>query len=602
MAIIQGGPGADVLQGGSTADHFDGGAGSDTASYQGASRGVVADLAAGSAYKILRFMPLGDSITYGVIASSTDTESGGYRSAMLDQLAAMGVRVDMVGSQRNGPASMSDRDHEGYRGWTINQLDGIDAAAVAAQRPDAVLLIAGTNDSASDSVATMVADLRALLLSLTAADPALTVLVGSLPPVRVGQQPQARADRVDDYNDAMPGLVAELAASGRKVEFVDMRDLSEADITAPPADSGLHPTAAGYGKIATHWTDALREHFGLQAGAIGSDRDTFASIENLLGSAHADELSGDAQANTLTGGAGDDRLDGRDGNDVLDGGSGKDLMTGGAGSDSFFVDDSGDRTVETAGGGIDEAHAFVSWTLPDQVENLFLRSGAHLSGTGNALANTLIGNSGANSLNGLAGNDTLEGRGGNDRLDGGGGTDRLVGGLGNDMYFVDASSDATVEEAGGGSDEVHATLNWTLADQVEKLFLRSGAHLAGTGNAMANAVTGNSGNNAINGLAGDDALDGRGGNDRIEGGLGEDLMLGGTGDDTFVFKAGHGFDTVADFLAGGTEDRVEVSGYAGYTELRQVGADTWVVFAETDMLALLGVQASDLGQNDFVFT
>lgn len=66
--------------------------------------------------------------------------------------------------------------------------------------------------------------------------------------------------------------------------------------------------------------------------------------------------------------------------------------------------------------------------------------------------------------------------------------------------------------------------------------------------------------------------------------------------------SGNGHDTVADFLAGGTEDRVEVSGYAGYTELRQVGADMWVVFTETDMLALLGVQASDLGQNDFVFT
>ncbi|TIM08953.1 MAG: hypothetical protein E5Y67_28035, partial [Mesorhizobium sp.] len=183
-------------------DAFIGGAGSDAVNYGASPRGVIADLASGHAYKLLSILPLGDSITYGVIASSSDTESGGYRKFMLEQLAALNVKIDFVGSSSNGPASMGDRDHEGHRNWTLNQLNGIDNDVVAATKPDAVLLIAGTNDSSTDSVPTMLQDLRSLLLSLTSSDPALTVFVGSLPPVRVGQQSQARADRVDAYNDA----------------------------------------------------------------------------------------------------------------------------------------------------------------------------------------------------------------------------------------------------------------------------------------------------------------------------------------------------------------------------------------------------------------
>jgi Ca2+-binding RTX toxin-like protein len=55
-----------------------------------------------------------------------------------------------------------------------------------------------------------------------------------------------------------------------------------------------------------------------------------------------------------------------------------------------------------------------------------------LSGTGNALANTMIGNSGANSLRGEAGNDTVSGNAGEDVMYGGTGNDWLDGGDGVD--------------------------------------------------------------------------------------------------------------------------------------------------------------------------
>jgi Ca2+-binding RTX toxin-like protein len=67
----------------------------------------------------------------------------------------------------------------------------------------------------------------------------------------------------------------------------------------------------------------------------GGGRDTLANIENVIGSAFADELTGDDGANSLEGGDGDDVLRGEGGNDILNGGPGDDVFIGGAGADIF---------------------------------------------------------------------------------------------------------------------------------------------------------------------------------------------------------------------------------------------------------------------------
>ena len=106
------------------------------------------------------------------------------------------------------------------------------------------------------------------------------------------------------------------------------------------------------------------------------------------------------------------------------------MFRGGAGDDVYVVDSVGDNVADEFNGGTDRVDASVSYTLGNNIENLVLAGTANIGGSGNFLANILIGNSGNNGLFGGTGNDTLFGNDGNDRLDGSTGDDIMKGGFG----------------------------------------------------------------------------------------------------------------------------------------------------------------------------
>jgi Ca2+-binding RTX toxin-like protein len=146
---------------------------------------------------------------------------------------------------------------------------------------------------------------------------------------------------------------------------------------------------------------------------------------------------------------------------------------------------------------------------------------------GNDAANSLRGWRGNDSLLGGAGDDTLVGGAGNDTLDGGRGADTMIGGLGDDQYYVDNVNDSVVELSGEGSDLVYSSVSWTLAANVERLYLTGSAAVSATGNDLANTLYGQ-GNSAANVLSG---------------GLGNDSYYVGAGD-SVVEAPGAGTDTV----------------------------------------------------------
>jgi Ca2+-binding RTX toxin-like protein len=206
-------------------------------------------------------------------------------------------------------------------------------------------------------------------------------------------------------------------------------------------------------------------------------------------------LMGTSGADTLTGAGGNDTLKGGAGNDRLVGKSGADRMFGGAGNDTYYVENAGDRVYETASeastdttdlGGKEKVVSSISFTLSKFVEDLTLTGTGNSNGTGNDLANTILGNSGANTLKGLAGNDILKSGSGNDKLFGGAGKDALTGGKGADIFVFDAapaSRDTITDFSRADGDKIH------LSKAVFKGFAYTGTLLAEDFYAAAGATT-----------------------------------------------------------------------------------------------------------------
>ncbi|HMN38497.1 MAG TPA: Ig-like domain-containing protein [Hyphomicrobium sp.] len=142
---------------------------------------------------------------------------------------------------------------------------------------------------------------------------------------------------------------------------------------------------------------------------------------------------------------GNDTITGSAGSDYIDGGAGDDIMAGGRGNDAYVVDSPGDIVIEEARGGFDHVYASIDYTLGAELEHLTLTENA-VSGTGNALRNTLAGNDRDNILSGGAGDDTLAGNRGDDTLIGGEGSDGYVYELGDGHdTIVELASDAGVD-------------------------------------------------------------------------------------------------------------------------------------------------------------
>lgn len=118
---------------------------------------------------------------------------------------------------------------------------------------------------------------------------------------------------------------------------------------------------------------------------------------------------------------------------------------------------------------------------------------------------------------------------------------QVSGGSANDLYYIDNGNDVIIENSGGGAgDAVFATVNVTLAANLEGLYLLPGA-TAGTGN---NNVNGNSLVAAYDYVG--VTLTSGGANTYFYGSALADVMNGGAGTNTFYGWAG------ADTYNGGT--------------------------------------------------
>jgi len=172
--------------------------------------------------------------------------------------------------------------------------------------------------------------------------------------------------------------------------------------------------------------DVITENLGEGIDKINSSvtYTLSANVESLtLMGALAIDGTGNDLANNITGNAAINVLNGGAGNDILNGGAGADSLIGGLGNDIYTVDNEGDAITENLSEGIDKVNSSVTYTLLANVENLTLSGTSTINGTGNDLANVIIGNTAANQLDGGLGDDTLDGGLGNNILTSGAGYD-----------------------------------------------------------------------------------------------------------------------------------------------------------------------------------
>jgi lysophospholipase L1-like esterase len=243
----------------------------------------------------LKVLPLGDSITAGIVAGGLPG-NGGYRAPLERLLAGHSRKVVLVGDRHDYSPGMLAPWHDGWPGYVIRetspgapgQLYGsLVRHAIVTTHPDVILLMIGTNDflryeatHGTYSVDEMVHSLDLLLDEIYEISPKVRVIVGAIvnsPKVNscYVQRFDTGRDTCDGENHpSLAGLVKQYAAKGFAITYAgDMYDAVPRDRVHFP--DGIHPAngANGYDAIAQAWYRAITESVALDQVKTSASRD-----------------------------------------------------------------------------------------------------------------------------------------------------------------------------------------------------------------------------------------------------------------------------------------------------------------------------------------
>lgn len=278
--------------------------------------------------------------------------------------------------------------------------------------------------------------------------------------------------------------------------------------------------------------------------AVGdfNDRDTFSSVEGVIGGRFADLFVGGAANETFVGFAGADDIRGGAGFDVAD--YSRDAAAGGARAVAVNLRDG--VAIDGFGG-----------------RDALLGIEGAIGGAGN---DVFIGDNGNNRFVGKGGDDIFNGEGGFDFVDYSGEAARVI---------VNLGSESAVDGSGGA----------------DSLRLIEGV----TGTRFDDLLVGSDLVDRLEGGAGIDTLRGNGGND---------VLLGGTDADSFQYTAANwGTDVILDWQDG--VDRIVVDSVAGLASLAdftvtQTGAAARLAFG-ADAIVLANTDIGAIDDSDFLF-
>ncbi len=205
----------------------------------------------------VRVMPLGDSITAGVeffdgmVDTPIKSMRVGYRKFLYDRLLSEGYAIDYLGQggqSAGAEAGLADPENNGYPGVDIDFLNNKLLEQLAEDKVDIILLHIGTNNTPADA-----AGIEVWLDTLDAWEsenfPVLAMVASIVP-----KRNSVNNAQVVLFNQDLRARIA--ARTNDNVILVEQNlSVSVDDISLE--DAGLHPTAAGYQKMADTWFDAL---------------------------------------------------------------------------------------------------------------------------------------------------------------------------------------------------------------------------------------------------------------------------------------------------------------------------------------------------------
>jgi len=185
-------------------------------------------------------------------------------------VTTMMFRLD-PGLSRSYPFKLQTLATARYNGQTIEILNagragnqavndvGRFSNVIGDAKPQLVLLLEGANDlnglapgeSINARVSTTVSALEEMVKD--AGFRGIPVMLGTLPPQRPGGPKAAPADSLDRFNAAL-----KVMAPNKGAQLVDVNALLPlSDI----GQDGLHPTEAGYQRVAEIWLDAIKARY-----------------------------------------------------------------------------------------------------------------------------------------------------------------------------------------------------------------------------------------------------------------------------------------------------------------------------------------------------
>ncbi len=206
--------------------------------------------------KGVSIMCVGESTTYGNGAVSA------YRGHLYRMYEEAGIKANFIGpiSEKNGDLPIGS-GHAGIGGLYIREVAQRVNPWLECYQPQVIFLTIGGNDTSQgkadkfpeDTRETAPDRLKALVEQILAQHPTAELYVASITPSNSGYNKFRTA-----YNEGIEPIVNEIAEAHTNVHFIDIGS-SITDFSTDLQSDGLHPTEAGYEKMAKAWFDGTKD-------------------------------------------------------------------------------------------------------------------------------------------------------------------------------------------------------------------------------------------------------------------------------------------------------------------------------------------------------